>query len=187
MSSESFQSFIQAISGDVEATARFKECILKGRESVVAYAHELGYEIDADDLEILYEKFKQSVKDVIETSEADESEGMKNLKSFMRFSGGNEDVKRRLAELGFGDPQAVVNYAKELGYEFSEKDLDEFSKQLLDKSEELSDEDLEKVAGGFLLLSLALTALVGVVSMAIAAVSGAAVGAAVAIAVTSAK
>ncbi|MGE4267221.1 MAG: Nif11-like leader peptide family RiPP precursor [Deferribacterales bacterium] len=175
MSSESFQSFIQAISGDAGATARFKECLIKGKEFVVAYAHELGYEIDADDLEVLYEKFKQSVKDVIETSEADESEGMKNLKNFMRFSGSNEDVKRKLAELGFGDPQAVVSYAKELGYEFSEKDLDEFSKQLLDKSEELSDEDLEKVAGGFTLVAalLVAAALAAVIALGAVGVGGA--------------
>ena len=75
----------------------------------------------------------------------------------MKCSEEDETVKNRLNELVAGDPSAVIAYGKELGYDFTEKDLDQLGKALLEQEEELSDEELEQVAGGIVdLVSLGL-------------------------------
>ena len=130
------------------------------------------------------EQFKKQVKrrtekliSDLEKEQSPHHEGMKNLIQLMKCSEEDETVKNRLNELVAGDPSAVIAYGKELGYDFTEKDLDQLGKALLEQEEELSDEELEQVAGGIVdLVSLGLVGagLVGVAGLAVG--TGVAVG-----------
>jgi predicted ribosomally synthesized peptide with nif11-like leader len=67
-------------------------------------------------------------------------------------------------EISFGDPKAIIAYGRELGFEFDEKDLEELGSNVLEQSDELSEEELEMVSGGFVTVGLAIAAMVGVMA-----------------------
>ena len=188
MSKDNLQRFIECIAQNKVAAAKVQECAAQGPAAVIAYAAELGYAIDEHDLqeldrqaaEALSKQFKKRGQELLSDIESEQSEGMKNLKRFIKLSEENAEVKSKLNELGFSDPSAIINYGKELGYEFTEQDLEQLGNSLLEQSEELSDEELEQVAGGFIdLVTFAACIAAGVV-FAVGAVGVGVVGAAVA-------
>jgi len=62
-----------------------------------------------------------------------------------------DDVGRREKLQGAADPNAVVVLAKEAGFDVSKAELLKVqATKTLDQTLELSDEDLETIAGGFL-------------------------------------
>ncbi|BAF60480.1 hypothetical protein PTH_2299 [Pelotomaculum thermopropionicum SI] len=73
---------------------------------------------------------------------------MRNLHRFVQLVGENADMAGKVQEIGFSDPGAIIAYAREHGFEFDERDLEEFGSQILEKSDEFSEEELEQVAGG---------------------------------------
>ena len=44
-----------------------------------------------------------------------------------------------MQEISFDDPKAIIAYARDLGFEFDEKDLEEFGGNMLERSDELSE------------------------------------------------
>ena len=75
---------------------------------------------------------------------------MQNLKKFVQLIYEDAIVAAKVQEIGFNCPDAVIGYAKELGFEFGQQDMEEFGNMVLGQSDELSEEELAKVAGGWL-------------------------------------
>ncbi len=170
MSKESMQKFLEMLAKNPEMAEKVKGLAQEGPQALIDYARDLGFEINEEDLKELGEKateaFKKQVKRRTQKLIADlekdpsyENSSMKNLLQFIKHSEEDDDVKGKLNELSTTDPSAIVDYAKDLGYEFTAKDLDDFGKALLDQEEELSDEELDQVAGGVIdLVSLGIFA-----------------------------
>ncbi|MDR1378383.1 MAG: Blp family class II bacteriocin, partial [Synergistaceae bacterium] len=69
----------------------------------------------------------------------------------------NEEVRKKAKEIGIGDLDGQITYAKTLGLEFSKEDAEALTKEVgVDKKDELSEEELEKVAGGIVTSTAAL-------------------------------
>jgi predicted ribosomally synthesized peptide with nif11-like leader len=73
-----------------------------------------------------------------------------NLKKFMDFIETDEVAAKKVEEIGGHNIDGLIAYGKELGIELSEKDFDELKSTLLNEENELSDDTLDEVSGGFL-------------------------------------
>ena len=80
----------------------------------------------------------------------EERAGMQNLKRFVQLIFEDASVNAKVQEIGFNSPEAVIDYAKELGFEFNLQDMQEFGSMVLGQSDELSEDELANVSGGFL-------------------------------------
>jgi predicted ribosomally synthesized peptide with nif11-like leader len=87
---------------------------------------------------------------------------VENLKKYGQMCVTNEEVRKKAKKIGVQDIDGQVAYAKTLGLEFSKEDFTALSKEVgLDKKDELSEEDLKKVAGGLVTTTAAVGVLVG--------------------------
>jgi predicted ribosomally synthesized peptide with nif11-like leader len=74
---------------------------------------------------------------------------VENVRKYGQLCAENEEVRKKAKEIGIKDLNGQIAYAKTLGLEFSREDIEALVKETgLDGQNELSDEDLEKVAGG---------------------------------------
>jgi predicted ribosomally synthesized peptide with nif11-like leader len=74
---------------------------------------------------------------------------VENLKKYGKMCEENEDVRKRAKEIGLQDMDGQIACAKSLGLDISREDFAALAKEAgLDGTNELSEEDLEKVAGG---------------------------------------
>jgi predicted ribosomally synthesized peptide with nif11-like leader len=90
--------------------------------------------------------------------------GIENLKKYGRMCEENEEIRKKAKKIGLQDIDGQIAYAKTLGLEFSKEDCEALAKEAgLAKRDELSEEDLQKVAGGVITTTLALAALGGAV------------------------
>ena len=101
---------------------------------------------------------------------------VENFKKFGQMCAENEEVRIKAKEIGISNLDGLMAYSKELGLEFSIDDM----KNLADESgivvDELSEEQLEQVAGGVFTTTVSgVAAAVGAVVGASAAVAGAGV------------
>ena len=73
---------------------------------------------------------------------------LEDLKTYGKRCVEDEAVKAKAKEIGLEDMEGQIEYANSLGLDFSTDDLQALAKETA-KQGELSDEDLESVAGGF--------------------------------------
>lgn len=88
-----------------------------------------------------------------------------SVESFKEFSqrvATDEDVFEKVKEIGQTDIEGIINYADELGYSFSVNDMVETAKEAGVNVDELSEEQLEKVAGGAVTVTAAAAIAAGV-------------------------
>ena len=90
---------------------------------------------------------------------------VEDLKKYGKLCVEDPAVKAKAKEIGLDNIEGQVEYAKSLGFNFTGEDLVELSKEVSPQGE-LSDEDLEAVAGGFVTTTAAAVvgAAAGVVS-----------------------
>ena len=93
------------------------------------------------------------------------------LKDYSKRVMEDPEVKVEAKKLGLGDLAGQIDYAKGLGYSFSMEDIQELAKEVAPAEGELSEEDLESVAGGFITVSAA-AAVVGAGAAVAATTSG---------------
>jgi predicted ribosomally synthesized peptide with nif11-like leader len=87
---------------------------------------------------------------------------VENLKKYGQLCGENEEVRKKAKEIGIEDVAGQIAYAKSLGLEFSREDFTALGKEAgLDGKNELSEEDLKKVAGGVGTATMAIALVVG--------------------------
>ena len=95
---------------------------------------------------------------------------VENLKKFGMLCAENEDVRKRAKEIGLNDLDGLMAYGREMKLDFSSEDLAALAKEAGVSRQELSEEQLELVAGGL--------ATVTMFAMGMAVVAGMGVGAA---------
>jgi predicted ribosomally synthesized peptide with nif11-like leader len=84
---------------------------------------------------------------------------VENLKKYGQMCVENDDVRKKAKEIGVQDIDGQIALAKSLGLEISKEDFEALVKETgLDGKNELSEEELKKVAGGFVTLTATLAA-----------------------------
>jgi predicted ribosomally synthesized peptide with nif11-like leader len=74
---------------------------------------------------------------------------VENLKKYGQLCVDNEEVRKKAKEIGLQDLNGHIAYGKSLGLEFSKEDFEALAKEAgLGGQNELSEEELKKVAGG---------------------------------------
>ncbi len=88
-----------------------------------------------------------------------------DFKKYGQLIAEDEKVRAKAKEIGINDVPAQIAYAKTLGLEFTPEDVTALVKESGLMNKELSEEQLEKVAGGFVTITAALVgAVAGVVA-----------------------
>jgi predicted ribosomally synthesized peptide with nif11-like leader len=105
---------------------------------------------------------------------------IENLKKYGKMCSENEEIHKKAKEIGTKDLEGQIAYAKSLGLEISREDFESLAREVgLEGKNELSEDDLKKVAGGIITVTgvAALAAIAGGVvvggSVGAAAVEGA--------------
>jgi hypothetical protein len=81
---------------------------------------------------------------------------LENLKKYGRLCSENDDVRKKAKEIGVNDMDGQIANAKSLGLEIFREDFAAMLKEAgLNGKNELSEEELKKVAGGSLSLTAA--------------------------------
>lgn len=84
---------------------------------------------------------------------------IENLKKYGKLCAEDEAVREKAKAIGLQDVAGQIAYATSLGLPFSEEDMTALAKEVgADQKDELSEEDLEKVAGGFVTATAAAVA-----------------------------
>ncbi len=96
---------------------------------------------------------------------------VQDLKKFGQLCVENETVRARAKAIGLNDMPGQITYAKELGFDFSIADLQTLAQEAGISKNELSEAELQQVAGGV----VTTTAAVAVAGLVIGAGVGAAV------------
>jgi len=97
---------------------------------------------------------------------------------FSKLAETDAEVEKRITEAS-KSPQELIAYGKEKGFTFDTDDMKEVAIKLMEQEEELSDDELEAVAGG---LTVAIAFALGIVA-AIVVTGGVVVGVGVSAAV----
>jgi len=108
---------------------------------------------------------------------------VEDLKKFGQLCEKDESVRARAKKIGINDPDGLMEYAaKELDLEFTLDDMMELARAAGVSKDELSEEDLEKIAGGVATATAVAVSLgIGIAMVAaLGAVGATAVGAVVA-------
>jgi predicted ribosomally synthesized peptide with nif11-like leader len=100
---------------------------------------------------------------------------VQDFKKFGQLIAQDEKVRAKAKEIGVENVDGQIQYAKTLGLEFTKDDLAMAVKEASASSKELTEEQLEKVAGGAITSTAAVAAVSAVVAIASLAVASAAV------------
>lgn len=84
----------------------------------------------------------------MQQSNASLSSGAEDFIKLLNLAGTDEDVAKYIGKLGTGSRAELIAYGKEKGLNFTEEDMDNVGDEIFSASNELSDEDLEQIAGG---------------------------------------
>lgn len=103
---------------------------------------------------------------------------IEDLKKFGQLCNDDLEVRDRAKEIGLTDTDGLIAYGRELGLEFTGQDMLDLAREAGIHSDELSEEDLERIAGGVCTVTAAAVA-AGAVCVAgvVAAAGGTAVAA----------
>ena len=176
MSEKGLEQFLQLLAENQELQAKIKT-FGGDVEALAAYAGEQGYDISAEELRAYQDKarelFVNRLQKRMDRPDAPLSPGAQAFYAFTKLAETDAEVAQRLAELASGTPEELIAYAKEKGFVFDEQDMRAVGEDILEPSDELSEEDLELAAGGLVDVGLALV-FVGCV-LGLAAVGGVAV------------
>ena len=167
MNRESLEKFFNFLAENQEHQAKVKN--LGGdADALVAYARELGYEFSPEELRIYQDKARELLKSRLQKKLAQPgvslSPGARDFYALTKLAETDEEVAKRLEEIASGSqetPEELIAYGKEKGFNFDRQDMLAIGKDILEPSDELSDEDLELAAGGIVDL-IALAVFVGI-------------------------
>ena len=174
---ENMQKFLNFLAEDKERQDKANS--FKGDfDALSAYARESGFEISAQDLLELKEssnKLLEARLQRVQQPVLPQSPGVKAFFDLSRLAETDESIAKRLEEIGTDATDELIAYGAEKGFIFTAQDLADIGKEILAPSEELSDEELELVAGGTSLL-VALAFFAASVGVAVAVGAGVGVG-----------
>jgi predicted ribosomally synthesized peptide with nif11-like leader len=172
MSRENLEKFFKFLMENKEGQAKMKG-FGGDIDALTAYAREQGYDFSPEELREYQEKarkiFKSRVQKKLRQPEASSSPGAREFYALIKLSETDENVAGRLTELAKGTPEELIAYGREKGFTFNEQDMQTVGKDILEPSDELSDEELELASGGIvvmLALFLGAVAVAGAVGVA---------------------
>ena len=175
----------QALIAFITYMEKNKECSEKVKElgddnaAIAAYARELGYELSPDDLTEFKAKAKQLLDEKWQQlGEEAFTGGAKQFMEFTKLAETDDEIAKRVAELT-NNPQGLIEFGKEKGFVFNARDMEEVAKKLMEREEEINDEELETVVGGFVLGAMLVVAGIAAVGTVAGVVGGAVAGGAV--------
>jgi predicted ribosomally synthesized peptide with nif11-like leader len=90
------------------------------------------------------------------TAKGEKGMSVEHLKAYGKLIAENEEIKNKAKEIGF-DVEGQIAYGKELGFDFSMEDMQALAEEAGVSEDELSEEQLEQIAGGILSAVLGLT------------------------------
>ncbi len=108
---------------------------------------------------------------------------VENLKEYASRCAAEPELRAKAKEIGLSDMDEHMRHAKSLGLDWTRSDLAAFQKEVIDSEgglEDLSEEDLEQVAGGVVSATVGMAVAAGVGAAAAGAATVAAVGSAAA-------
>ena len=175
MSREGLENFFKLLAENPEHQAKVKS-FGGDLDALAAYAREQGYDVSPEELREYQDKARQLLKsrlEKVQRADAPLSPGAREFFALIKLSETDESVAERLAELGAGTTEALIAYGREKGFIFNEQDMQAIGKDILEPSDELSDDELELAAGGTTLV------LLGFLAVGLVAAGGLAAGAVV--------
>jgi len=154
MNRESLEKFFNFLAENQEHQAKVKN--LGGDvDALVSYARELGYEFSPEELRIYQDKARELLKSRLQKKLAQPgvslSPGARDFYALTKLAETDEEVAKRLEEIASGSqetPEELIAYGKEKGFNFDRQDMLAVGKDILEPSDELSDDELELAAGG---------------------------------------
>ena len=151
MSREGLEQFFEFLTEDQECRAKVKS-FGGDMDALAAYARELGYEFSLEELREYQDKAQRVLNIRMQKMqgqlEATLTPGVREFYALMKMGEADEEVGERLAELNTGTIEELIAYGREMGFYFSEQDIHDVGRYILESSDELSDEELELAAGG---------------------------------------
>ena len=96
-----------------------------------------------------------------------------DFKKYGQMIADDEGVRAKAKDIGIGDIDGQIVYAKTLGLEFNVQDMEAMANEAGISKDELSEEDLEMIAGGVTTTTAAVVvgAVLGVTTLVLGAVS----------------
>jgi len=153
MSRGGMENFFKFLAENRECQAKVKN-FGGDVDALAAYARELGYNVSQEELREYQEKAQRVLKNRMQ-KKLRQSEVFSNLTpgarefyALMKLAETDEETAKRLEELNTGTLKELIAYGEENGFIFNEQDIQSFGKDILEASDELSDEELEMAAGG---------------------------------------
>ena len=151
MINENLQKFLAFLAADKDRQAHVRS--FEGNmDALAAYAQESGFSVSAQELQSFREnslKFLEAKMKKAEEQKAAQSPGVQAIYALMALAETDSEVARQLEAMGPDVTRAeLIAFGKEKGFIFGEGDLDAVGKDILEPSDELSEEELELVAGG---------------------------------------
>ena len=172
MMNKSLESFLAFLAEDKGHQAKAKS-FAEDMDALAAYARGLGYNVSPEELRQYRDKARRLVEERIKRQERQglsPTPGARAFYALLELAETDSEVANRLEELGGGSRQELIAYGREKGFVFDEQDLDTVGKDILQPTDELSEEELEMVAGGAsVIIFLGLIAFGGAVILAAAA------------------
>ena len=149
MERNGLSGFLKFLSDDKEAQTKVQS-FGSDIDAFAAFARENGYDVSPEELREYQDKTQKLLKIRAKKQQTNDSisPGAKEFFGLIKLAENDEDVAKRLAELGSGTPEELIAYGKEKGFTFNKQDMEDVGKSILEPSDELSEEELEMVAGG---------------------------------------
>ncbi|MCL2048809.1 MAG: Nif11-like leader peptide family RiPP precursor [Defluviitaleaceae bacterium] len=151
MNSESVEQFFKFLLDNKECQATVRD-FGGDVNAITAYAREQGYDFSADELSEYQNKAQRildgRMRKKLEQPEASLTPGIREFHALIKLAETDEETAKRLDALNMAAPEQLIAYGKEKGFVFNEQDIQAFGKDILEPSDELSDEELELAAGG---------------------------------------
>ena len=154
MNRESLEKFFNFLAENQELQAKVKD-FGGDVDALAAYARELGYDFSPEELRIYQDKAKELLKGRLRKKLAQPdvslSPGARDFYALTKLAETDEEVAKRLEEIAAGSqetPEELIAYGREKGFVFDRQDMLAIGKDILEPSDELSDDELELAAGG---------------------------------------
>ena len=164
MNEQKFSEFSEYLAKNKNGLEKVKE-LGNDYAALAEYARELGYDLSPDEIKHFLAGTQKEIESKWSNLDSEQtlSDGAKQFMAFSKLADADAETAKQIAELS-KNPQDLIAYGKEKGFDFDEKDIKEVAKELMEQEEELSDEELESVAGGVTLF-LAVAIIAGVVAV----------------------
>ncbi|MCL2048811.1 MAG: Nif11-like leader peptide family RiPP precursor [Defluviitaleaceae bacterium] len=176
MNNESIERFFHLLAENPEHLAKLKS-FGGDTDALAGFARELGFDVSTEEMREYQDKSQKYLKGLLrkklQQPDVSVSPGAKDFYALMKLAESDDEVSARLAELGSETAEALIAYGKEKGFSFTEQDMQALGKNILEPSDELSDEELELASGGTTLV------LLGFLAVGLVAAGGLAAGAVV--------